>query len=72
MQWAPFKSMTRPIHLPDTFVGNQLRSAPEPVKNVWNMLQSDAAPRFLKAVVQHFADKGEPVDLLLDKDIDYM
>ena len=46
--------------------------APEPIKELWKHLRSDAAKRFMTKVVQHFQDRDEPVDLLLDEDIDYV
>lgn len=72
MPWAPSRIIVPPKRLSGTFIGNQVRFAPEPVRKMWEMAQSDTAKRFAKAVVQHFADNDEPVDLLYDKDIDYM
>lgn len=56
----------------DTFIGHQVRLAPEPIQNMWKLAKSDLSRRFVQKVVQHFKDKDEPVDLLYDKDIDYL
>lgn len=39
---------------------------------MWSLAKTDAVERFQKKVVESFQEKGEPIDLLLDENMDFM